>query len=68
MENRMEILINIPEQARVIKTGAGLDTRSSRTAHNVVLAVSSQGYKEYYFSSVQNLQQFVQKMKMGGAL
>jgi len=43
MENSIEILLNIPGQARVIKTGAGLDTRSCKTAHNAVLAVSSQG-------------------------
>lgn len=39
----MENLLNIPGQDRVIKIGAGLDTRSCRIAHNAVLAVSGQG-------------------------
>lgn len=43
MENRIENLLNIPGRARVIKIGAGLDTRSCRIGHNAVLAVSSQG-------------------------
>lgn len=39
----MEILLNIPGQARLIKIGMGLVTRSCRIAHNAALAVDSQG-------------------------